>query len=102
MPRRPAAPIPLLALGKNGSDSDGLGFHVVVATRTYHFGRADRERADRIPASRAIRREWADGRFARDRAEFDQFMNDRHNRPADHHLDAESRARVSPIADIAA
>ena len=33
MPRRPAAPIPLLALGKNGSDSDGLGFHVVVAIR---------------------------------------------------------------------
>ena len=46
-----------------GLFSDGLGFHVVVATGTHHFGRADRERADRIPASSAIRREWADGRL---------------------------------------
>ena len=30
---------------------------------THHFGRADRERADRIPASSAIRREWTRGRL---------------------------------------
>jgi len=47
----------------NGSVCDGLGFHVVVATGTHHFGRADRERADRIPASSAVRRERADVRL---------------------------------------
>jgi hypothetical protein len=38
-------------------------------------------------------------RVARDRAEFDQFMNDRHNRPADHHLDA--RPPVDLVLSIA-
>src|SRR4029077_12731479 len=48
---------------KHAVVTDGFGFHVVVAAGTHYSGRTDRERADRIPASSAIRRESADGRL---------------------------------------
>ena len=40
-----------------------LGFMWWWPLGTHRFGRADRERADRIPASSATRRQWADGRL---------------------------------------